>query len=586
MVISKFTWSSMASLASLKAVPKALNAVLPTPSNVHALHQRLEQKLAENGFCLAGSSYADRYAKPGDKDSQTLFVYNRGINADGTLNGKSNYNVCVLCEKSVLRVFMSNPDESPAAGKFGFDDYVRIFTYKAGSGENFVLQVVGQALEFSKLKGESAYRVYLHNHLGEFSGAKLNAGLETKHTHFASKHDRDYGGMKDDGNSSDQALLINLLLNNADYCAITHHNNFLPLHWKLFEKRAQKYGVQLIPGFEATLPIHEYDPWLAGTPAGKNHTPNGPHIVLLFQAPEVAEQFWASYFSDRRQYRYAPTASANVDLEGTYRLIEKSYPGSVARLVAHPMCGVRLPDVGVVNRAAKGEITVQQMLDTIRRSDGIAMFNLTLDEEELDMRKYMRQVDGCDAFSKEEKSRRKGNIVVAYKYFSSLLQKHGLGESMSSNNINAALAKECSQQFGILQFEEPDSHDFDFFYTKFGPIFYFIKEMGEFAKGHNTLLLPQTPGKKPSPSEVVSFMLDNVALPGATWSSCVFSEFDGRNLVITSGRQDMPWYQKLYNKAEGFFSLLSKVEVLWKDAKGSVERGGSLLNSNRGSIPD
>jgi hypothetical protein len=269
-----------------------------------------------------------------------------------------------------------------------------------------------------------------------------------------------------------------------------------------------------------------------------------------------------------------------------YGLIEKNYADSVARLVAHPMCGVRLPDVGVVNRAAKGEITVEQMLGIIRRSNGIANFNLTLDEEELDFQEYARKVSACDSFSTDEKKRRYQNISDAEEYFRGLLKRHNLGSSLSSNNINAALAADCEKDFGKLVFEEPDSHNFDYLYTKFGPIFYFIKGMGEFAKGHNTLSLPKAPETKPSAEELVSFMLNRSALPGAQWSHIVFSEFDGKNLVITSERQDMPWYQKLYNKAEGFFSLLSKVEVLWKDAEGSVGRGGSLLNSNRGSIPD
>lgn len=467
-----------------------------------------------------------------------------------------------------LRVFFSNPDESAEAGKMGYKEYLQFHAFSSGRSGKFAQKVAQAAYGMSLLKPENAYRVLIHNHLAELSGATLNSAKS----------------MYDDGCSTDRAFLQNGILANADYLALTSHNNFLPVPWRRFASESEKYGVQIIPGFEATLPIFQHEPWLAGTDEAKRHNPNGPHIVLLFKDEKTAGEFWGRNFSGRHEYSYAPCASASVELMGIYETIDKQYSKSVARLVAHPVCEVALPDVGIANRVAKGEITVEEMKSVIARSQGLACFNMTLDDTPLNFALYHEQVDKCAHFDAAERERRHKNINGAQAYFSSLLSKHAIGSKFTPNNVNMALAKEFKGT--ALSYVDTDSHNFDWGYTDTWISNWMVRSMSALWQGHNTLWLPSVPQAKPAAGDVVSFLIDNGSMEGAKWSARIFSTMEDGCIHITPERQETMFTQKIFNWFEKMYYLATKqVPVLASDTASQASLHEPLVML-RSSIPD
>lgn len=544
----------------------------PSPKNISGVHRDLASALSENGFFRSQGTLADRYYRQGNLGSQSFFVYNRGISDDGTPNSKSNFNICVLDTGKRVRIWFSNPDESVEAAKYDFNKFISSFSFSAGSSDKFVAQATDAASAASLLKPENAYRIFIHNHLASLSGVQLNS----------------MGKMYDDGCSSDGAFLYNIILNHGDSATLTSHNNFLFAAWKMFAAEAERYGVNTIPGFEATLPIFQFEPWLAGAAECRTHNPNGPHIVLLFKSPETAGEFWGRHFSGREQYRYAPSASSGVELVKIYDEIERNYAGEIARLVAHPACEVTLPDVGIANRVAKGEISVSEMESIILRSQGIACFNMTLDDAPLNFQLYREQVDGCAHFDDAEKARRHRNIGEAQAYFASLLEKHSLGIKLSPNNVNMALAKEFKGK--VQSYVDTDSHNFDWGYTDAWLASWMIRSMGLLSQGHNTLWLPTSPAQKPSAEEIVRFLCDPGSMPGAKWSARIFSEMKDGLVKITDELQDSTWTQSAFNWLEkAYFYVTQQGPRLLSDTAKSMSGQASLhnpLDMLRSSIPD
>ncbi|MCX8174772.1 MAG: hypothetical protein N3E51_01025 [Candidatus Micrarchaeota archaeon] len=544
--------------------------IFPTKSAVKSVGQALHLALNEAGFGQAlFATYADRYSKNG---AGSLYVYNRAIERNNIdQNSKSNYFVCVLHEGNTIRAFMTNPSESREAGNFDFDRYEVTFTFKGGSGEKFAADVVQSAKALSSLKPENSYRIIIHTHLGQLSGISLNSGGSA---------------MSDDGVSSDKALLLNLIYHNVDFCALTSHNHFLYGAWNSFNYEAKKYGIQLIAGFEATLPIHQFEPWLSGTDEGKVHNPNGPHVVLLFRCPETAQEFWKWFFKKRGTYKYAPNASEFVELAKIYDIIEQHYSDSVARLIAHPACDVDLPDVGIINRAAKGEISWAEVEGFLARSQAIGIFNTVLDEGELDFDAYRRQVKQCAFFSEAEKERRLKNMEQTEVKIRAMVFKHLGSPKLTPNNINMALAKEYCGRFSILPYVDTDAHNFNWLYSKIGPFFIRIKDMGLIGRGHNRLWLPSLPRTKPTAEDIVRFMITPIHLPNAEWKAQLFSEMRDGKVQITQARQDISWFQKALDGIEKAYYYLKQGKVLLEDTINSSKSQSQIhINSGRGSIP-
>ncbi|MFA6490186.1 MAG: hypothetical protein WCT52_05940 [Candidatus Micrarchaeia archaeon] len=545
--------------------------ILPSSKNISGVHRELAQALGEKGFFQSRGVLADRYYRKGDTGSQSFFIYNRGLDENGLPNSKSNFNVCVLDTGSRLRVWFSNPDESVEAAKLDYKKFAQFFSFSSGRSGKFVADVADSAFSASLLKPENAYRIFIHSHLAELSGVTLNSS----------------GKMYDDGCSSDGAYLYNIALNHGDLAALTSHNNFLTAAWKKFAAESAKYGVNIIPGFEATLPIFQHEPWLNGSPEEKTHNPNGPHTVLLFKSPEAAGEFWSRHFSGRKQYKYAPTASFGAELMKIYDEIEGRYRGEIARMVAHPVCEVTLPDVGIANRVAKGEITFKEMEGIIVRSQGVACFNMTLDETPLNFNLYREQVDACSHFDAKEKERRQKNISEAQSYFASLLEKHSLGSKFTPNNVNMALAKEFKGK--TISYVDTDSHNFDWGYTDAWIATWMIRSMGLLSQGHNTLWLPAVPAQKPTAGDIVSYLNKPEGMPEAKWSAHIFSEMKDGLVKITDARQDSTWTQNAFNWFEKLYYLATKqVPRIASDTVKSLSEQSSLhdpLAMLRSSIP-
>jgi len=532
----------------------------------------LQSALKEKGFFLTGSAYADRYAKDlkGLSDRE-LFVFNRGINKDGTFSGKSNYFVMALRTKDSLRVFMSNPDESDAATNFGYDKLVIHLKYSSGKDcEAFVSNVIDATMKYSGLKPELSYRIFLHNHLSEIGGEMLNV----------------VHGMRDDGRASDRAFLQNLLLFNADIGIATCHNHFPEKGWRVLASESLKYGVRTVPGTEATLPLSEYDSRLL-PPYDKMPSPNGPHVLLLFDSPELASSFWQENLSNRI-FSYAPCASQGVELLKLYDIIDKKYRDHTLCLPAHLACDPMLPDVGLVNRLAKGEIRVDEMIAILNRSQGISHFNAVVGKTPLDFEAYERQVLDCRFFSDDEKTRRIANIKEAHLYLKDLLVRHRLGTVFAPNNINIALARE----FSAAGFMDTDGHDFDWLYTKAGRLFWFNREPGLFAAGHNWIRFKEPPIKPPGVEFLFKYLRDYKECKSGNLMGVeeakpkIYYVLDKKTGVsdIAPGRKNVPFLQKAFNLLQSFYYYTHKQgPVLAKNL--FRDKNAAVLSEARGSIP-
>jgi len=531
----------------------------------------LNSALKEKGFFLAGSAYADRYAKDlkGLSDRE-LFVYNRGINEDGSFSGKSNYFVMVLRTEGSLRVFMSNPDESNAATQFGFDKLIVRMKYTTGKNcDTFVENVVKTTLKYSSLKPELSYRYFVHNHLSEIGGEMLNV----------------VDNMRDDGRASDRAFLLNLLLYHADTGIVTCHNNFPENGWGIFAEEALKYGIGTVPGFEATLPLTEKDQRLL-PPYNDAPSTNGVHIGFLFNSRKLASSFWEKNFSNRAD-KYAPCASQGVELLKIYDLIDRVYAGMMVRLAFHPACDVELPDVGIVNRLAKGEISVDEMIAILLRSQGIGHFNVELSTTPLDFEKYKLDVANCNYFSDEEKTRRIANINGAQRYFTDLLIRHRLGSVFSPNNINIALARE----FPAAGFMDTDGHDFGWFYTKIWKLLLHSHWPGPLAAGHNWIMFKEPPATRPDAKWMVEYLLGKHKDEVKEAKPKVYYVLDKKTGVsdVAPGRKKVPLPQKIFNLGRKLFYYTHRqaivlatdeINYLMKKDKHAFE-----MHLARGSIP-
>jgi len=537
--------------------------------NTADAHKALHSAFKEKGFFLAGSAYADRYAKDleGDLSDRELFVYNRGIKEDGSFSGKSNYNIMVVRTRDALRVSMSNPDESPAATNFGFKELIVRLKYSPGKDCGaFVSNVINATMAYSALKPELTYRFYTHNHLSEIGGEELNVARN----------------MRDDGKASDRVFLANLLLFNADGVAVTCHNNFPEKGWRVFAGEALKYGISVIPGIEATLPLSEFDSRLGST-YGDLPSPNGPHVVLLFESPELASSFWQQHLS-KRKFAYAPSASQNVELLKLFDTIDRDYPRQIARLLAHPACDVGLPDLGIVDRLAKGEISVEEMIGIIRRSQGIGFFNPLVGKTPLDLDKYERQVMDCRHFSDDEKTRRISNIDGAKRYLSGILLRHRLGSVLSPNNINIALAKE----FPALGYMDTDAHDSDPLYTRVGGAFVWGKWFS-LAGGYNRVRFKDAPLARPDAKWAVRYFFGKHACEVEEAKPKVFYVIDNNGVSdVAPGRKEVPFLQKAFNLLQAFYYYTHKQGIVLasETIKGLMKKGTPMgIELARGSIP-
>lgn len=499
-----------------------------------------------------------------------MSVFSRAIGPDGNPTTKSNYNVLLLEGKDYLRVMMANPEESRSASQLGFDKLITTFKYSGGKDcEAFISNVVRAAAENSQLKSEKSYRIFLHNHLSEIGGTALNIA----------------NGMQDDGRSSDKAFLANLLLFNADVSVISCHNHFPSAGWTKFSNEASKYGISLVPAFEATLPLSKTILHNKDHPEGVPN-PNGPHVLLLFDSPELAVSFWKENFS-KRTYEYAPCASQNVELLSIYDIIDRDYSGRIVRLIAHPACDIGLPDVGIVNRLAKGEISVSDMKAIFSRSEGIGHFNAAVGTALLDFKAYQKDVEKCSHFSDGEKARRLANISEAEGFINELLIRQGLGKVLSPNNINIAIAKEFTSKEGPIGFMDTDGHNFDWLYTQAGPLFWFNRALGPLAAGHNWIRLKSLPSVRIDAKWIIEFLcgMHKDEVEEGKPKVYSLSTKDGLSVVDPS-RSGTPLSQKIVNAVEAFYYYTHKQgRVLASDYTKKLIKEGKLTDVACGSIP-
>ncbi|MFA4982685.1 MAG: hypothetical protein WC588_00565 [Candidatus Micrarchaeia archaeon] len=537
-------------------------------TNLNEARSGLMREFAKIGFHPALGSYADRYGG----NAPSMSVFSRAMGPGGSPNAKSSYNVILFEDKGCLRAMMANPEESRSAAQLGFDRLITCFKYSGGKGqEAFISNVIRAAEENSALKPALSYRIFLHNHLSEIGGVPLNV----------------VDGMQDDGRSSDRAFLANAILFNADIAIVTCHNHFPDMGWRKFSDEAGKYGISVVPGFEATLPLSESIPCDIPN-RGKIPNPNGPHVLLLFDSPSLASRFWGENFSIR-PYEYAPCASQGVELLRIYDIIDngEEYRGKVARLIAHPACDVGLPDVGIVNRLAKGEISLSDMVGIFRRSQGIGHFNAAVGTAPLDFDAYKKDVERCSHFSDAEKSRRLANISESEAFMRELLIRQGLGRALSPNNINIAIAKEFTSKDGPIGFMDTDGHNFDWFYTRAGPLFWFNRALGPFAAGHNWIRLKGLPKVRPDAKWMVEFLhgMHKDEIEEGKPKVYAASTKDGIS-IVDPNRAAASIPQKIVNALESFYYYTHKQgRVLASDYFKKLIKKGELTDIACGSVP-
>ncbi len=551
--------------------------VIPTPKKLQGISGDISDGLGAIGLNrIISPKFVKRY------DSDTIEVYNRAAIKDSfSFSGKSNFFVTLLYTGNTVRAWVSDPDQSAAAAKYGFDKYVHSFTFAGGLSNRFVTKLTKTAAALMANKPENQYRVDLHTHLGSMSGTPLNSGSTDPHKM-----------MYDDGLSADHDMGLQAIISNLDAIGLSSHNSFRYREFVQFASEMQKFGISIIPGIEATLPLQEHELWLKGSDREKLRNPNGPHYGLYFKTPEEARDFYEAHLSDRSLYSYSPCASAGVELD----TLLSQMKGKGATIANHIACDLGLPQVGLLDRLIYGEISVAEFKEKLLKSDGLEMFNIIVEDGIFDFKEIHAKVDRVNAekyphFDAVEMVRRHRNIMDAKEWLLSLFKKYqeemGGTSVMSNKNLTKLVAIWAEKEGGLLRVVGADEHNFNELYTKL-LAFWTVKKMGAFAKGWNTLALPAVPEKKPDASGIVSYMMNRKSspFPEAKWSCNVFYELKNGIWQITDERSSDGTMINIWNGLKTLWIKITKQgNVLVDDARKAMLRGGPLTNELRGSLP-
>ncbi|OIO22019.1 hypothetical protein COV61_03465 [Candidatus Micrarchaeota archaeon CG11_big_fil_rev_8_21_14_0_20_47_5] len=499
----------------------------------------------------------------------------------------SNFSILVETAGGKLRAFMSNPDETRESAELPYNKIVVSISEGLRKDGRFIDGVVQNAIALSAKKPSNIFCIQLHYHLGRIGETILNTP----------------NGMMDDGVSSFGACATNLAFWHTDYSIQTMHNNFSAKLFLQMQKTLSSAGITAIPGMEATLPIYFKEPWLLRDYTDKNPNPNGPHVLLFASSPEIMAEMQKKHFS-KSPYQYAPCTHVRDDMEMVLGKIKGKYGKNISIVFAHPMCDSFLPQVGLLERALYGEMPIKKLLNLIETyAQGVACFNSTLSKDDsVDFGKIRSEVE--TAFEGREQTKfhlkcRLSNIDGAEEFVRFLLNKWGgkYGTKMSRNTINLAFASEMKERFGTLKLFEPDSHNQNLLYTlPFGGAYlYWIRQVGDFGKGHNRLWLPE--GSRALNAKEFVFLLHEAGKleEEAVISPTIYSEMKDGIPSISGERSRITLPQKLFDLLEkGYNYLFHQGIVLAKDTWKSLLRkyerdpmaelsGQDLIYMKRGS---
>ncbi len=512
--------------------------------------------------------------------SNARFMFNRG------LEGGSNFFVLVETAGNKFRAFMMNPDESREAASLPYTK--TIISLSEGfslKGAKFLDKMLEAVQRESAKKPGNVYFIQMHFHLGKMGGIPFNTP----------------NGMLDDGVSSFGSCAVNAAFAHTDYFAQTMHNNFKYSLFLSMEKALVSAGIIALPGVEATLPIHFREPWLPGEHTGPNPNPNGPHMLLIAESPELQREIQGKYLPGG-YYKYAPSTHATKNMEEVLSEIKRDYGNRVLTVVAHPTCNNWLPEVGLLDRILYGEISIERGRALVKEYvQAVACFNQLVPEELVDFGKIREEVRSAfEGRNRHELNRRMGNIKEAEEFVRILLNKWGkYGTTPSKNTLNMAFAAEMAERFNTVKIFESDSHNQNrlYYFLFWDRLFYWIRQVSDFGKGHTRLWLPEEKNRKLTPQEFIRLFHDikSGMEADAKLGAVIHSEMKGGVPAVSEERERMTLPQKLFDWVEKYLYYYATKQgiVLTSDTLRAILRkwkgdpmavsSPNLLNSARGS---
>ncbi|MEM2963698.1 MAG: hypothetical protein QXW70_03630 [Candidatus Anstonellales archaeon] len=514
--------------------------------------------------------------------SNARFMFNRG------LEGGSNFFVLLETAGDKFRAFFLNPDESREAAALAYKHTVISLSEKMGlKGTKFIDTLVEAVQRESSKKPKNVYFIQMHFHLGKIDKVLLNT---TKM-------------MLDDGVSSFGSCAINAAFAHTDYFIQTMHNNFKYILFLKMEKTLSQANITALPGIEATLPLYFREPWLPSKHTGPNPNPNGPHILLIGNSPQLEREIYEKYFIGG-YYDYAPSTHVTKDAEKILSELTQNYGKRLLIVVAHPACDSKLPEVGLLERILYGEISVEKGLDLVRKyAQAVAFFNSTVDPYDfVDFEKIKSKVKSTfEGRNNAELYRRMSNINEAESFVNLILNKWSAkyGTKLSKTTLNLAFCQEMAERFRTQKIYESDSHSQPrlYFFLANGKIFYWLKQINDFGKGHTRLWLPPNSNKRLSPQELVALFHDlkDGKETNARLDAIIYSQMQDGILKISKERESNTLPQKVFGLLEKLYFYITKQGiVLANDTLKAILRknkedpmaivGSDLSNSARGSV--
>ncbi|MEM4366593.1 MAG: hypothetical protein QW035_00470 [Candidatus Anstonellales archaeon] len=410
-----------------------------------------------------------------------VLVFNR--NKEGE---KSNFFVLVKFSKKELEIIFTDP-LGPSEGGLTLkpEDLLRIVSLKNFKSEEEMDKAIGEAIslikEAASHKPENVYYAQMHGHWGCTRG-KLLIDL-----------------LIDDGCTRESTIIANMLLWHTDFDATGHHNHFLRALYNDVSAVEEALGITKVPAIEVTMPLHLYENFaverfvkelnskrealgippyekiklpimingwyaLSGvlkllskykkiaeryneTPVGKVSSIfipmpelNGPHIMLYASSPEIMDEIEKTFFS-KRTSEYPPLAPT-IEMEAFFKILRQKYGNKVSFMIAHPACSSALPAVGLLDRVAKEEISLEEAERIASEyAQGVACFNPSLsDDEEI-------------KFSKDNPYKEAFLFILRD---NSPISSENI--KPTQNAMNLAWSKYINKKYGLVQCYDPDEH--------------------------------------------------------------------------------------------------------------------------------
>jgi len=344
------------------------------------------------------------------KDNETLF--NLGLG-----RGRSNFFVFMKQNGNGIEIFYTEPRSDEAALTFTHDDLYKHRTISVN--EKNVREKLEEVLtEISYVAG------------GKF---KEDFRMQTHH-HSKNLFDSEWR-IRDDATSNISDVIRKAMLYHTDVWNLTPHNSSDPRVHAILEAVCISLGITYVPGTEITGTSHK-------------EGVNGPHIVVMFGEygkGTVEEKLRKQVLKKANKALRMESYLMGADFDYIVQWLQVQREKNVLAMgYAHPInnSSVRIGREKYITQIAATGIVSSEMVsfdqtkEHILNGDMIAAFNPSMSKHEMDS--MIQDME-----------------IKTWIY--NLIKKYKLGENLTSNACNLAVAK-WAEENGCGSFYESDEH--------------------------------------------------------------------------------------------------------------------------------